>query len=137
MYTIREIVKQQMASTQRSQETPDFLDRIIGDMKTEQFVVQLLFGLLFVSFDSVSTTLSLAFKLLKEHPWMLHELIVGPLIQSVPPSISVLHIICRTLIPNKSYQDEHEPIRRSKEELESPITWNEYKPMSFSFQVRI
>lgn len=59
----------------------DLLDHLIKDMSTESFlneafIVQLLFGLLFVSSDSISTTLALAFKLLEEHPSVLEELIV-------------------------------------------------------------
>nr|POF12430.1 cytochrome p450 87a3 [Quercus suber] len=59
----------------------DVLDHIIEDMKfenflTEEFVVQLMFGLLYVSFDSISLTLSLACKLLSENPVVLEELTV-------------------------------------------------------------
>lgn len=43
----------------------------------EDFIVQLMFGLLFVTLDSMSTTMALAFKLLEEHPEVLEELIVS------------------------------------------------------------
>lgn len=60
----------------------DLLDHLIQDMNTEaflteDFIVQLMFGLLFVSSDSISTTLALAFKLLAEHPLALEELTVS------------------------------------------------------------
>jgi cytochrome P450 len=59
----------------------DALHHIIQDMKTEnfptdEFVVQLMFGLLFVSFDSLSTALTMAFKLLAENPLVFDELTV-------------------------------------------------------------
>ncbi|KAK4759352.1 hypothetical protein SAY87_022483 [Trapa incisa] len=68
--------------------------------------LQLLFGLPFVSFDSVSTTLCLTLKFLAEHPRALQELI-----------------------------DEHEAIRKNREGSESPITWEEYKSMSFTIHL--
>jgi cytochrome P450 len=59
----------------------DVLHHMIQDMKTEnfltdEFVVQLMFGLLFVSFDSLSTALTMAFKLLAENPLVFDELTV-------------------------------------------------------------
>lgn len=66
----------------------DLLDHLIKDMNTEKFlnedfIVQLMFGLLFVTSDSISTTLALAFKLLAEHPLVLEELIVSISIDSI------------------------------------------------------
>lgn len=54
----------------------DVLDHVIEDMNVEKFltddvVVQRMFGLLFVNFDSLSSTLTLAFKLLSENPLVL------------------------------------------------------------------
>jgi cytochrome P450 len=62
----------------------DVLDHIIKDMKvenflTEEFVIQLMFGLLFVSFDSLSSTITLVVKLLAENPMVLEELTVRTL----------------------------------------------------------
>nr|POF01882.1 cytochrome p450 87a3 [Quercus suber] len=89
----------------------DVLDHIIEDMKfenflTEEFVVQLMFGLLYVSFDSISLTLSLACKLLSENPVVLEELTA-----------------------------EHEEILKRRENPDSPITWEEYKSMTFTLYV--
>lgn len=76
---IREIVKARVSSP----ETPynDYLSRIMTDMSTEKFltedsVVQLIFGLLFVSSDSISTTLTLALMFLEENPKALQEITV-------------------------------------------------------------
>ncbi|KAK3043114.1 hypothetical protein RJ639_000003 [Escallonia herrerae] len=89
----------------------DLLDHLIQDMNkesflNEDFVVQLMFGLLFVTSDSISTTLALAFKLLAEHPSVLEELTA-----------------------------EHEEILKNRENADSPLTWNEYKSMTFTLQV--
>ncbi|KAG8379534.1 hypothetical protein BUALT_Bualt07G0099000 [Buddleja alternifolia] len=90
----------------------DLLDHIIQDKNTESyinedFIVQLMFGLLFVTSDSISTTLALAFKLLAEHPLVLEELTA-----------------------------EHETILKKREHSEdSGLTWNEYKSMTFTLQV--
>ena len=59
-------------------------DHIIKDMKvenflTKEFVIQLMFGLLFVSFDSLSSTITLSVKLLAENPMVLEELTVRTL----------------------------------------------------------
>ncbi|KAK3034138.1 hypothetical protein RJ639_033481 [Escallonia herrerae] len=89
----------------------DLLDHLIRDLNkesflNEDFIVQQLFGLLYVSSDSISITLALAFKLLAEHPSVLEELTA-----------------------------EHEEILKNRENLDSPLTWNEYKSMTFTLQV--
>ena len=57
----------------------DFLDQVIKDMKTEKFlnedfIVKVLFGLLFAISDSISSATTLAFKFLSDHPAALEEL---------------------------------------------------------------
>lgn len=93
---MKDVLKKRMTSTttssppaERSQGRGDLLDHIIQDMSTtekfitEDFIVQLMFGLLFVTSDSVSTTLALAFKLLEEHPAVLEELTVSTIISLI------------------------------------------------------
>lgn len=82
---MRDVLNKRLASPGTHQ--GDVLDHIIKDMKfenflTEEFVVQLMFGLLYVSYDSISLTLSLAFKLLSENPMVLEELTVSILYYS-------------------------------------------------------
>ncbi|XP_017217886.2 beta-amyrin 16-alpha-hydroxylase CYP87D16 [Daucus carota subsp. sativus] len=101
--------KRQMSSDKTPRD--DLLDHLIQDMNketflNEDFIVQLMFGLLFVTSDSISTTMALAFKLLAEHPLVLEEL-----------------------------TNEHEAILEKREHLESPLTWDEYKSMTFTRQV--
>jgi len=76
---IREIVKDRLVSPETHYN--DYLSRIMTDMSREKFltedsVVKLLFGLLFVSFDSLSTTLTLALMFLEENPKALQEITV-------------------------------------------------------------
>lgn len=108
--TMKEVLRKRKLSTD---ETPkdDLLDHLILDMNrepflNEDFVIQLMFGLLFVTSDSISTSMALAFKLLEEHHSVLEEL-----------------------------TNEHEAILSGRENLESPLTWDEYKSMTFTRQV--
>ncbi|GMY21588.1 cucurbitadienol 11-hydroxylase-like, partial [Fagus crenata] len=79
MNMVREVLKQRLASPPEKRQG-DFLDHVIQDMNSqdfliEDFVVQLFFGLLYVSFDTISTMTTLTFKLLDENPDVLQELI--------------------------------------------------------------
>ncbi|KAJ6302835.1 hypothetical protein OIU77_016852 [Salix suchowensis] len=89
----------------------DFLDQAIDDMKTEKvltedFIPQLMFGILFARFESMSTTLTLAFKFLSENPRVVEELRV-----------------------------EHEAIVKKRENPNSRLTWEEYRSMTFTQMV--
>ncbi|KAL0303691.1 UNVERIFIED_CONTAM: cytochrome [Sesamum radiatum] len=106
---MREVVRKRLAESERRH--GDLLDHIIEDKNSESFlnedfIVQLMFGLLFVTSDSISTTLALAFKLLAEHPPVLEELTA-----------------------------EHEAILKNRADSDSTLTWNEYKSMTFTLQV--
>ncbi|XP_027063360.1 beta-amyrin 16-alpha-hydroxylase CYP87D16-like [Coffea arabica] len=89
----------------------DFLDQAIDDMATEKFlgedlIVQVMFGLLFASFESNSSTLTLALLKLSQHPSALEML-----------------------------TSEHETILRNRKRVKSSPTWDEYKSMTFTLQV--
>ncbi|KAL8483235.1 hypothetical protein ACS0TY_026063 [Phlomoides rotata] len=106
---MRDVVSKRMAQSERRNK--DLLDQLIDDSKTatymnEDFIVQLMFGLLFVASDSVSTTLALAFKLLAENPQVLEEL-----------------------------SAEHEAILKKREDPNLNLTWDDYKSMTFTLQV--
>nr|GMD54558.1 cytochrome P450 87A3-like [Ipomoea batatas] len=108
---MRDVVKKRLETPERQQE--DVLDHLIRDMHmgthkflSEDFIVQLMFGLLFVASESITTTLALAFKLLAEHPNVLEELTA-----------------------------EHDTILKNRENPDAPLTWNEYKSMTFTLQV--
>lgn len=79
MNFIREVLKQRLASPEKRQ--GDFLDHAIQDMNandflTKEFIVQLFFGLMFVTYDAISTMTALTLKLLDDSPDVLEELTV-------------------------------------------------------------
>ncbi|KAK7855498.1 cytochrome p450 708a2 [Quercus suber] len=89
----------------------DFLDQILADMKTEtfltdKFVIYMMFGLLFASFETISSTLTLAIMLTNENPKVIREL-----------------------------TEEHEAILKNREDINSGLTWKEYKSMTFTHNV--
>lgn len=76
---MRGIVKERLASPDKRR--GDFLDHAIQDMKTENFltedfIVQLMFGILFGTFEPISAVLVLTLKLLSDHPLIVEELTV-------------------------------------------------------------
>ena len=82
----RDMLKERRASPETNR--GDFLDQISRDMDketflSEDFIVQLIFGGLFATFESISAVLALAFKLLSEHPADWEEMIVGKQILSI------------------------------------------------------
>ncbi|KAJ0962085.1 hypothetical protein J5N97_029913 [Dioscorea zingiberensis] len=95
-----------------SRQCGDFFDFVINEMKkertvlTEAIALDLMFVLLFASFETTSLALTLAVKFLTDHPRALEEL-----------------------------KDEHDTILRNRENRNSGITWKEYKSMNFTFQV--
>uniref|UniRef100_A0A7N0UZR1 Cytochrome P450 n=1 Tax=Kalanchoe fedtschenkoi TaxID=63787 RepID=A0A7N0UZR1_KALFE len=111
MNMLKQVVKDRLAVPKTQEESGDFLDSAIKDigtekLVTEEFVVYLLFALLVASYDSVSLTLAVAFKLLSEHPSVLEELTA-----------------------------EHDAIVNSRIDKDSSLTWEEYKSMTFTRQV--
>ncbi|KAF9624847.1 hypothetical protein IFM89_015401 [Coptis chinensis] len=87
----------------------DFLDVVSEEMKKDEplFNVEsaayFVFTVLFASFEMVSLAITLAIKFILEYPSVLKDL-----------------------------GDEHEEILRNRENVDSPLTWNEYKSMAFT-----
>ncbi|XP_073265019.1 cucurbitadienol 11-hydroxylase [Populus alba] len=108
---LRNTLKERVNSPAESRRG-DFLDQIIADMDkekflTEDFTVNLIFAILFASFESISAALTLSLKLIGDHPSVLEELTV-----------------------------EHEAILKNRENPDSPLTWAEYNnSMTFTLQV--
>ena len=78
---IRKVFKQRLASLEK-RSPGDFLDTVIRDMKVEdfltaEFVVQMIFGLLFAMSDTISIMTTLTLKLLGDYPHVLEQLIVS------------------------------------------------------------
>ncbi|XP_059669019.1 beta-amyrin 16-alpha-hydroxylase CYP87D16-like [Cornus florida] len=110
LYMINNMLKDKLTSTAETCQG-DFLDQAIKDLSsekflTEDFIVLLSFGTLFASVESLSTTLTLAFKLLSENPSVVDEL-----------------------------RAEHETIIKNRDISDSALTWDEYKSMTFTLQV--
>lgn len=78
---IRKVFKQRLASPEK-RSPGDFLDTVIRDMKVEdfltaEFVVQIIFGLLFAMSDTISIMTTLTLKLLDDYSHVLEQLIVS------------------------------------------------------------
>ncbi|XP_075518000.1 cytochrome P450 87A3-like isoform X1 [Primulina tabacum] len=89
----------------------DFFDYVLDELKredtvlTEEIALDLMFVLLFASFETTSLALTLAVKFLYEYPSALQKL-----------------------------KEEQESIIKRRENSDSGLTWNEYKSMKFTFQ---
>ncbi|XP_022994608.1 cytochrome P450 87A3-like [Cucurbita maxima] len=106
---LREILEGRLASGAGSDE--DFLGQAVKDKGSQKFIsddfiIQLLFSISFASFESISTTLTLILNYLADHPDVVKEL-----------------------------EAEHEAIRNARADPDGPITWEEYKSMTFTLHV--
>eukprot|EP00261_Vitis_vinifera_P040313 XP_019081556.1 PREDICTED: cytochrome P450 87A3 isoform X1 [Vitis vinifera] len=110
MKTIRNMLDERRASPER--EDKDYIDFVLEEMQkdqtilTEEIVLDLLFALPFATYETTSSALVLAIQYLGSHPSALAEI-----------------------------TKEHESILRSRERVDSGITWNEYKSMNFTMMV--
>ncbi|KAL4565551.1 hypothetical protein LXL04_029651 [Taraxacum kok-saghyz] len=90
----------------------DFFDYVLEELGeddpilTEEIALDLMFMLLFASFETTSTAMLVSMKLLTDNPQALKEV-----------------------------REEHEQILKKRENPESGLTWEEYKSMTFTFQV--
>ncbi|KAH6818203.1 cytochrome P450 [Perilla frutescens var. frutescens] len=90
----------------------DFFDYVVEELHredtvlTEGIALDLMFVLLFASFETTSLALTLATKFLSDHPLVFQQL-----------------------------REEHDAIIRKRETADSGLTWSEYKSMKFTFQV--
>ncbi|XP_054825449.1 cytochrome P450 87A3 isoform X2 [Prosopis cineraria] len=89
----------------------DFFDYVVeelqkeGTILTEDIALDLMFVLLFASFETTSLALTCAIKFLVDNPLVL-----------------------------KGLEEEHEAIIKQREDPNSGVTWKEYKSMTFTFQ---
>ncbi|TVU25238.1 hypothetical protein EJB05_27727, partial [Eragrostis curvula] len=110
MKTLKELLdERQIAEPRKSN---DFFDVVIDEIKKEKPILNekaalnLLFLLLFASFETTSSGLTAALKFLTDNPKALQELV-----------------------------EEHERIRKARTDTDSEITWEEYKSMKFTSHV--
>ncbi|KAF6147767.1 hypothetical protein GIB67_006740, partial [Kingdonia uniflora] len=112
MKLLKDMLVERRAKASPEKGHGDFMDLIMEELKkeetilTEGFALDLMFVLLFASFETTSSALTLAFKILADYPLVVEEL-----------------------------TREHESILRSRENLDSTITWTEYKSMTFTSMV--
>ncbi|PON47642.1 Cytochrome P450, E-class, group I [Parasponia andersonii] len=110
MTMLKNLLQERRANPRKQQS--DFFDYVLeelqkeGTILTEAITLDLMFVLLFASFETTSLAITLAVKYLGEHPLVLKEL-----------------------------TEEHERILKNREDSYSGITWKEYKSMTFTFQV--
>ncbi|KAL6349583.1 hypothetical protein AAG906_034240 [Vitis piasezkii] len=109
MSMLKNMLKERRAMPRKKQS--DFFDYVIEELKkegtilTEAIALDLMFVLLFASFETTSLAITLATKFLSDHPLVLKKL-----------------------------TEEHEAILEKREIVDSELTWKEYKSMTFTFQ---
>ncbi|XP_059661721.1 cytochrome P450 87A3 [Cornus florida] len=109
MRMLKNMLEERRANPRKHQ--VDFFDYVLEELVkentilTEAIALDLMFVLLFASFETTSLALTLATKFLSDHPLVLMEL-----------------------------TEEHEAILRTRENSNSGLTWKEYKSMTFTFQ---
>lgn len=109
---LRSILKERLKSRENKQQRQgDLLDKLIDDMKveefvTENFIVFFMFSILLASFETISAAVTVAMTCLSDQPLIIKEL-----------------------------TEEHEAILRRRENTSSLLAWKEYKSMKFTSQV--
>nr|CAB3447505.1 unnamed protein product [Digitaria exilis] len=109
MKVLKKMMQERMADTGRQNE--DFFDVLIEELRrekpvmTEAVALDLMFVLLFASFETTALALTLGVKLLAENPRVLQAL-----------------------------TEEHEAIVSNKKDRDAGLTWTEYKSMTFTSQ---
>ncbi|KAM0900796.1 hypothetical protein ACQ4PT_020412 [Festuca glaucescens] len=112
MKVLKGMMKERMADPGRQRQ--DFLDIMIEELRkenpvlTEAVALDLMFVLLFASFETTALALTLGIKLLTDNPRVLEAL-----------------------------TEEHEAIVRNRKDPDAGLTWAEYKSMTFTSQVTL
>ncbi|KAL8141661.1 hypothetical protein V2J09_014693 [Rumex salicifolius] len=110
MATLKKLLQERRMAPSKHNE--DFYDFVIEELSkedtilTEAIALDLMFLLLFASYETTSLALTLAMKFLTDHPLVLQTL-----------------------------TEEHEAILRRRDNVDSGVTWKEYKSMTFTFQI--
>ncbi|KAL7214786.1 hypothetical protein ACSBR1_027049 [Camellia fascicularis] len=106
---IRAMLKERIACPEEKK--GDFLDHAVKDLNTdffltENFILSITVGALFATVESISTAMTLSFKLFAEHPWVVEDLVA-----------------------------EHDILLKNRENKESLLTWDEYKSITVTMHV--
>lgn len=122
----------------------DFFDYVLeelqkeGTILTEGIALDLMFVLLFASFETTSLALTLAMKFLSDHPRVLKQLTVCKILPLWFHCVRVpIALKCWRTSPKSLclWQEEHETILRKRDDASSRLSWKEYKLMTYTFQV--
>ncbi|EES05736.1 hypothetical protein BDA96_04G302600 [Sorghum bicolor] len=114
MKVLRTMMRERMADRPGRQQSEDFFDVLIEELRrekpvmTEAIALDLMFVLLFASFETTALALTLGVKLLAENPRVLRAL-----------------------------TEEHEAIVSNRKDRDAGLTWAEYKSMTFTSQVTL
>ncbi|KAK9984450.1 hypothetical protein SO802_033975 [Lithocarpus litseifolius] len=109
MRMLKTMLQERRAMPRKQQS--DFFDYVLEELRkdgtilTEAIALDLMFVLLFASFETTSLAITLAIKFLSDHPLVLKQL-----------------------------TEEHEAILNQRENADSGLTWKEYKSMTYTFQ---
>ncbi|QHO10841.1 hypothetical protein HN51_068728 [Arachis hypogaea] len=109
MKMLKKMLEERKAKPRKEQS--DFFDYVVEELKkegtilTEAIALDLMFVLLFASFETTSLAITYAIKVLSHNPLVLKQL-----------------------------QEEHESILKRRKDPNSGVTWKEYKSMTYTFQ---
>ncbi|KAL6608068.1 hypothetical protein ACP70R_041131 [Stipagrostis hirtigluma subsp. patula] len=107
---LKDLLKERLSNPEKRH--GDLLDVVVDDLRSEKpvagekFTLDAIAALLFASFATISSTLTVTMKYLTDHPKVVEAL-----------------------------TEEHEAILEKRESLNSSIAWDEYKSMTFTAQV--
>ncbi|XP_059664075.1 cytochrome P450 87A3-like [Cornus florida] len=139
MRMLKNMLEERRANPRKQQS--DLFDYVLVELVkdntilTEAIALDLMFVLLFVSFETTSLALTLATKFLLDHPLVLkevaeeHEAILR---RRENPDSGLTWEEYKSM--TFTFQEEHEAILRRRENPDSGLTWEEYKSMTFKFQ---
>lgn len=135
MRMLKNLLQERRANPRKQQ--GDFFDYVLEELKkegtvlTEPIALDLMFVLLFASYETTSLALTLGMKFLSDHPLVLQRLMVLK-------SMNLDSLLCSNSRWNVTVgflQEEHDAILRQREGADSGLAWREYKSMAYTFQV--
>jgi hypothetical protein len=146
MKVLKSMMKERMADPDRP--CGDFFDHVIQELRrekpllTETIALDLMFVLLFASFETTALALTLGVKLLTDNPKVVEALRVSKAKLQSPSrnrhkksskqaklTEQIVFFICVV------EQEEHDAIVRNCKDPDAPVTWAEYRSMKFTNQV--
>ena len=141
MRMLKNLLQERRANPRKHES--DFFDYMLEELQkdktilTEEIALDLMFVLLFASFETTSLALTSAVKFLSDNPLVLNKLTVCKKVVKIVFlhnfSSALQNLICFRCLHFS--QEEHEIILRNRGNANLGLTWKEYKSMKFTFQV--